>query len=153
MALPPDWKTSNRTLPKDDNEKFLGHEDQGGTIALHSLAVLPEHQNKGIGSTLLKSYVDRIKEARIADRIALIAHEPMMPFYEKYGFQQRGKSEVQHGGGGWYDMVRFHGFDTSHLVIMMLTPVDARVCSARFSKIWCRSRRLKPVDLSSIQFC
>lgn len=106
MALPPDWKTSKRTLPKDENEKFLGHEDQGGTIALHSLAVTPEHQNKGLGSTLLKSYIDRIREARIADRIALIAHEPLMPFYEKYGFQNRGESDAQFGGGGWYNMVR-----------------------------------------------
>ncbi|KAL9621178.1 MAG: hypothetical protein Q9160_004310 [Pyrenula sp. 1 TL-2023] len=104
MALPPDWKTSKRTLPKDDDEKFLGHEDQGGTIAIHSLAVMPQHQGKGIGSTLLKSYVDRIREAKIADRIVLIAHEPMIPFYEKHGFQSRGKSEVAHGGGGWHSM-------------------------------------------------
>lgn len=105
MALPPDWKTSKRTLPKDGDEKFLGHEDQGGTIAIHSLAVTPEHQGKGIGSTLLKSYVDRIREARIADRIVLIVHEPLIPFYEKFGFQSRGKSEVAHGGGGWHSMV------------------------------------------------
>ncbi|KAL9106289.1 MAG: hypothetical protein Q9227_008688 [Pyrenula ochraceoflavens] len=109
MALPPDWETTKKTLPSDNNEDFLGHEDQGGTIAIHSLAVLPEHRGKGLGATLLKSYTDRIKDARIADRVALITHKQLIPFYEKLGFLNKGQSDVKHGGGNWYNMTLREG--------------------------------------------
>ena len=105
MALPPNWETKN-TLPSKQDEEFLGHEDQGSTILIHTLAVLPDYRGKNLGSTLLKSYTDRIKDARIADRVALITHEPLISFYEKLGFQNKGKSDVKYGGGGWYNMVR-----------------------------------------------
>ncbi|KAL1969847.1 hypothetical protein VTN77DRAFT_7356 [Rasamsonia byssochlamydoides] len=104
MSYPPDWRTKRRSLP-DDKEEPLGHQDQGGTIAIHSLAVLPEYQGKKVGTTLMKSYIHRIKEAAIADRIALIAHDHLIPFYEKLGFENRGPSKCTFGGGGWTDMV------------------------------------------------
>jgi GNAT superfamily N-acetyltransferase len=83
----------------------LGHQDQGSTIAIHSLAVLPEHQGKGIGSTLLKAYIQRIKDAAIADRIALLSHDDLVPFYTALGFENSGVSDCTFGGGGWNDLV------------------------------------------------
>lgn len=105
MDLPADWQTKKRSLPDAGDKDYLGHEDQGGTIALHSLAVKAEHQRKQVGSTLLRSYINRIKEAAIADRIALLAHEHMIPFYQRFGFENYGPSACKFGGGGWYDMV------------------------------------------------
>lgn len=111
MRIPPDWQTRQRSLPDEHDTEVLGHEDQGGTIALHSLAVKPEHQKKQVGTTLMKSYIQRIKEAAIADRIALLAHDHMIPFYEALGFENYGPSECTFGGGGWFDMVRLdHNF-------------------------------------------
>jgi hypothetical protein len=36
----------------------------------------------------------------------LIAHEEMIPYYEKFGFKNQGKSSAKFGGGGWFDMVK-----------------------------------------------
>jgi len=54
---------------------------------------------------LLKSYIQRIESAGLADRIAIISHEPLVGFYESFGFESKGQSKVQFGGGGWTDMV------------------------------------------------
>ena len=101
--MPANWKEQRSTV---ENGETIGHDEYSRTIALHSLAVLPEHQGKQVGSTLLKSYIQRIREAGIADRIVIIAHDNLIPFYEGFGFENRGPSECKHGGGGWYDLVR-----------------------------------------------
>ncbi|KAH8691482.1 putative GNAT family acetyltransferase [Talaromyces proteolyticus] len=105
MDFPTDWQTRMRSLPDENDTEVLGHEDQGGTIALHSLAVKEEHQRKQVGTTLMKSYIQRIKDAAIAERIALLAHDHMVSFYESLGFENRGPSACAFGGGGWFDMV------------------------------------------------
>ncbi|OAX79291.1 hypothetical protein ACJ72_06393 [Emergomyces africanus] len=82
MGMPPNWHDkSSSTLESCNGSEPLGHQDQGSTIALHSLAVLPEHQGKRLGSTLLKAYIQRIRDAAIANRIALLAHAHLIPFY------------------------------------------------------------------------
>jgi GNAT superfamily N-acetyltransferase len=105
MAYPTDWRTRRRDLPEEHEKEPVGHQEQGGTVAIHSLAVLPEHQGKTVASTLMKSYIQRIKEAAIADRIALLCHDHLIAFYEKLGFENRGPSDCTFGGGGWTNMV------------------------------------------------
>lgn len=104
MKLPSNWETERLTV---ENGETIGHEDFGGTIAIHSLAVLPEHQGKQVGTTLMKAYIHRIKEAAIADRIAIISHDHLVPFYTSLGFENKGPSDCQFGGGGWFDLVSF----------------------------------------------
>lgn len=102
MKLPSKWEGERWTF--EDGEA-VGHEEGGGTIAIHSLAVLEEHQGKQVGSTLMKSYIHRIREAQIADRIAIIAHDHLVDFYKSFGFEDHGESKCQFGGGGWRDLV------------------------------------------------
>jgi predicted N-acetyltransferase YhbS len=90
--------------PKADGTKG-GHQVVGRTICLHSLAVLPELQKAKVGSTLMKSYIQMVQDSKVIDRIALITSEDLVPFYEKLGFENKGKSESQHGGHDWYDLV------------------------------------------------
>lgn len=75
---------------------------------MHSVAILPQFQRQGLGRTILKAYVQRMESSGICDRIALLAHEEMIRFYENSGFRNQGKSEVKFGGGGWSDMVSGH---------------------------------------------
>ncbi|KAJ5651272.1 uncharacterized protein N7484_004995 [Penicillium longicatenatum] len=110
MRLPSDWKSERWTF---ECGQAVGHEEGGRTIAIHSLAVLPEHQGKQVGSTLMKSYIHRIREAQIADRIAIIAHDHLVPFYESFGFESHGPSKCQFGGGGWVDLVLELGNESS----------------------------------------
>lgn len=72
---------------------------------MHSLAVLAEHQKKGLGSILMKAYVQRIKDSKIADRVALLAHDPLIKFYVAMGFENMGDSQATFGGGSWNNMV------------------------------------------------
>lgn len=107
-------KTTNDTVTDDDmalppqgsTDPKLGHKEAGRTVCIHSLAVLPDYQGKGLGSTLIKAYLDRMETQDVVDSAALIAHDYLIPYYEKFGFVNKGKSKAQFGGGGWYDMVK-----------------------------------------------
>lgn len=109
-------KTTNETVTDDDMtcpsaddsspDPKLGHKELGGTICIHSLAVLPQYQRRGLGRTLMEAYLQRMESHGVADRAALIAHEQFIPLYESFGFVNRGKSSATFGGGGWFDMVK-----------------------------------------------
>lgn len=69
MAYPVGWDSEQ---PPTSN---LGHQDGGRTIVLHSVAVLPQLQGRGLGKVLMKAYMQQMSQAGIADRLALIAHD------------------------------------------------------------------------------
>ena len=83
-----------------------GHDEAGRTLAVHSLAVLPAYQKFGLGTTLMKAYVQRMLESDVADRISILTYESLVPFYKKLGFEELGKSDATYGGGDWINMVR-----------------------------------------------
>lgn len=107
-------KTTNSVVTDNDmaiptsgeEDPAIGHKESGRTICIHSLAVLPQYQGRGLGKTLMKAYLQRMESSRAANRVALIAHEEMIPYYEGFVFENRGKSKAEFAGGGWYDMVR-----------------------------------------------
>ncbi|KAM5465646.1 hypothetical protein MauCBS54593_006421 [Microsporum audouinii] len=105
MEIPKDWRNKKSALRRSSDEEPMGHQDEGSTIAIHSLAVLPEHQDKGLGKLLIKSYIQRIQDAKIADRLVLLAHDHLLPFYTSLGFENVGRSKCTFGGGGWNDLV------------------------------------------------
>lgn len=53
----------------------------------------------------MTGYIKRIKDSQICDRIALLAEDTMVPFYDALGFDNVGKSEATFGGVPWNDMV------------------------------------------------
>lgn len=69
MDFPKDWASA--TSPAS----ALGHQEQGRTIAIHSVAMLPEFQGRGLGRVLMLSYMQHMNGAGIADKLALIAHD------------------------------------------------------------------------------
>ncbi|KIW66433.1 hypothetical protein PV04_05768 [Phialophora macrospora] len=105
MGIPSNWRTRRSSLPTSDDEEPLGHQDLGGTICVHSLAIAPELQKMGLGSVLMKSYIQRMKDSKIADRIALLAHDHLVPFYRGLGFENMGPSTVTSHGGNWNNMI------------------------------------------------
>ena len=110
MDLPPDWRQG---LSAQDGR---GHQEGGRTIALHSLGVLPTYQRIGLGRTIMKSYIQRLETAGVADRIALLAHGHLIEYYGTLGFVNKGESAAQFGGGGWNDMV-----DSTHVILNQST--------------------------------
>ncbi|KAL8676162.1 MAG: hypothetical protein Q9224_000861 [Gallowayella concinna] len=99
MDYPPDWRS------RPSLSERQGHHEQGRTIAIHSLAALPEFKGLGLGKIVMKSYMQRIESSGIADRVALLAHDHLVEYYETLGFRNTGKSETKFGGGNWYDML------------------------------------------------
>jgi len=99
MGVPENWDSPHPVPTK------RGHQEAGRTIVLHSVALLPGFQGRGLGRVLLMAYVQNMNGAGIADRLALIAHDHMVAWYEKLGFTNLGKSATQFGGGGWFDMI------------------------------------------------
>lgn len=69
MSFPADWE-SEHPAPSD-----LGHQEDGRTIVLHSVAVAPQVQGRGLGRILLLAYMQHMNGAGIADRLVLIAHD------------------------------------------------------------------------------
>jgi len=114
MGLPPEFDPSSERyqdpkLPGWDSSNLppskLGHQEAEQTLGLHSLGVLPKYQGKGYGKIMLKAYIERMRDAGVAKRIALIAHDHLVGFYKGFGFVDIGESEVRLGGGGWRNMV------------------------------------------------
>lgn len=101
MRPPTDWHTAEPSA-----EPHIGHQENGRTLALHSLAVLPDYQGRGLGTALVKSYVQRMLESDVADRVALLTYDRLIPYYEHLGFEHIGRSRCKFGGGEWNDMVR-----------------------------------------------
>ncbi|KAH0831701.1 hypothetical protein AYO21_10735 [Fonsecaea monophora] len=114
MGVPSNWRTRRSSLPTNTDKEPVGHQDMGGTICVHSVAVAPEFQRMGLGSILMKSYIQRMKDAKIADRIALLAHDHLVPFYKGLGFENMGPSTVTSHGGNWNNMVILHIDTLSH---------------------------------------
>ncbi|KAI5366237.1 Putative GNAT domain, acyl-CoA N-acyltransferase [Septoria linicola] len=106
MTTNPTVTDNDMAIPSTEHpDAKLGHKPEGRTVCIHSLAVLPEYQGRSLGSTLMKAYLQRLKTQSVADHAALIAHDHLIPYYERFGFRNRGPSKAQFGGGGWYDMV------------------------------------------------
>jgi predicted N-acetyltransferase YhbS len=76
----------------------------GGWVAVTSLAVRDDKQGLGIGKSLILALkIDAAKAKRKG--IALTCEEHLIPYYEKAGFVNQGKSDSTWGGHVWYDMV------------------------------------------------
>lgn len=99
MDYPLDWNSS------DDRDDPRGHREKGRTLAVHSVAVIPEYQKMKLGETVMKAYLQRMSSARVADRVSLLAHREFVGFYTKLGFQDEGISSSELYGGGWVNMV------------------------------------------------
>jgi len=106
MAVPPHWRSRRSSLPGPGEHEPLGHQDMGSTVCIHSLAVAKDYQRLGLGSILLKSYIQRLQDAKCADRIALLAHDHLVSFYTAFGFENMGPSPVTSCGSGWNNLVR-----------------------------------------------
>lgn len=82
----------------------LGHIELSPYIGVHSVVVDPDWQGKSLGTLLLHDYIQKLSNQELGDQVIIIAHEKLIPFYEKIGFANHGKSKCQFGGEEWYDL-------------------------------------------------
>lgn len=93
-------------LPAIDDRLFepQGHDPQGKNQMVFGLAVHPDCRNNGIAAALLRRLVDFAREQGM-NQVILTCKQEKIPYYQKFGFQNRGVSASEHGGAVWYDMV------------------------------------------------
>ncbi|CAG8730595.1 23475_t:CDS:2, partial [Gigaspora rosea] len=77
------------------------HNSFGKTVSIHTICVDKLYRRRGVALCMLKEYIKRLKnESQNRDmngkyeRIALICHEHLIPFYQKAGFILKGESEI-----------------------------------------------------------
>lgn len=64
--------------------------DGGTAFYIHDIIVLPEHQNKGLGKTIMENIMSYIKSGfKQGMMVYLMAAKGKEGFYEKFGFAQR----------------------------------------------------------------
>ena len=104
MEMPKQWN-GNKNVIKVDGQ-VIGNDAEGHFIGVHSLAVRPQFQGKGLGRALMNEYIKYAGESiDSAQSVVIIAHDHLIKFYESFGFKNLGPSPCAFGGGGWYDMV------------------------------------------------
>ena len=82
-----------------------GAGEDGETLAILGLAVLPSHRRHGLAARLMGTYLDRARAAG-KRRVVLTCKDRLIHYYEKFGFRSCGVSQSVHGGAVWYDMER-----------------------------------------------
>jgi len=65
----------------------LSVERQPGSIWLHQLFLLPEHQNRGIGSRIVRALIAEAADSRKPLRLRVLAINPAKRLYEREGFR------------------------------------------------------------------
>ena len=83
---------------------LYGHVESSLTVGIHSIVVHPEYQKKNLATLLLHDYIQKLSNQYVGDKIAIIAKENLLPFYNRVGFITKGKSKCNHGGEEWYDL-------------------------------------------------
>ncbi len=82
------------------NSCIYSHEPQGTMVGIHSLVVEQDRRGKGIGTALLKRYLQLIEEnLNKVNRVTLVCRERVILYYENRGFQSKGLAEVKVADG------------------------------------------------------
>ena len=83
LAMIHGTRTSS-TYASNESMSIGSHETDGPTVAIHTLCVHPGWRAKGLGTTILKEFIRRVEAENEVQRIALVAHDKLVPFYERY---------------------------------------------------------------------
>lgn len=82
----------------------VGNHDSGKTIGIHSVIIHPDYRGKKLATLLLKDYLQRMNQQYVADSVALLCKDKLVPFYANVGFSDKGISLCHFGGEEWHDM-------------------------------------------------
>lgn len=91
-------------LSDEEFKELIGHDPKGQNIVIMSVVVHPEFQKQGIASELMRAFISQMKQLKKL-KIYLICQTGLIDMYAGFGFKYIGKSESDHGGMAWHDMV------------------------------------------------
>nr|WP_294473418.1 GNAT family N-acetyltransferase [uncultured Intestinimonas sp.] len=79
------------------------HREDGPWQLIFGLATQPDCRRRGLAGQVLRRAADARAQGRRG--MVLTCKEGLIPFYQSFGFENRGLSASVHGGAVWYDMV------------------------------------------------
>lgn len=93
-----DWQTKRPSIIIYDSQPIgtiyiLENENQ---IEIGQFYILPEYQNKGIGSHLLKRVLEDSDKTGLTVKLAVLKVNPAMSLYQRHGFEIAGSNEYQY---------------------------------------------------------
>lgn len=118
---------------EDDNDKVVGfvcstrcekltkeslttHLVGGPLLAIHSVVVREDYRRKGIGSAMLREYIQHVQQYNLRceqdnsranspiEKIVLLSKKHLLTFYLNSGFRVVKPSPVLHGADLWYEL-------------------------------------------------
>lgn len=96
--------TNSETIADIMYEDASMHQEDGSWQSVFGLDVIEEHRNQGYAAKLMEALIEDAKRAGRKGCI-LTCKDRLVHYYEKFGYECRGKSESVHGGAVWYDMM------------------------------------------------
>jgi len=96
--------TDARTIEDEFFDTMDLHNDNGKNLVIYSLAVLPEHQRKGVAKRLMEQYI-AFARSETKETVVLTCKKPLIDYYEQFGYENYGVSNSEHGGAEWYDLI------------------------------------------------
>lgn len=101
------------SVPCPPQESLTQHRPRGRTAHLHVLAVHRTFRQQGKGPILLWRYLHHLGSQPAVRRAVLMCEDPLVPFYEKFGFQAVGPCAVAVGSLAFTELqcsLRCHAF-------------------------------------------
>lgn len=79
------------------------HNEAGAWQAIFGVNTLPQYRKRGYAAQVMEQVIQDAKQQGRKGCI-LTCKEGLIPYYERFGYRNLGKSESVHGGAVWYDM-------------------------------------------------
>lgn len=95
--------TDEAVLTDEMFENASMHDENGAWQMLFGVLTHPEYRLKGYASMLLSRAIEDSK-AEGRKGVVLTCKRPLVPFYQRFGFQDEGISSSGHGGALWHQM-------------------------------------------------
>ncbi|WP_455684250.1 GNAT family N-acetyltransferase [Thomasclavelia sp.] len=80
------------------------HNSKGDWQAIFGVNTLPEYRNRGLAKILMRKVIEDARKQKRKGCI-LTCKYSLIPYYEKFGYVNKGVSNSVHGGAIWYDMI------------------------------------------------
>ena len=95
--------TDERDLRDEMYARADMHDENGQWQMIFGVNTLPEYRNHGYAGELIRR---AIEDARTQGRkgLVLTCKDKLAGYYAKFGFENEGLSDSQHGGAEWYQM-------------------------------------------------
>ena len=95
--------TEREHLEDEMYENVHLHNEDGAWQMIFGVDTLPQYRKRGFAGLLIRHMTEK---ARSQGRkgVVLTCKEPLVSFYEKFGFKDEGISDSTHGGVVWHEM-------------------------------------------------